>query len=85
VQMSNIISSQIYRNNDKPYYYTGNKALLGVVAYNIVLFIGSKIYYVRKNAVRDELWGKMSREERVEYLRTTKDKGNKRLDFRFAH
>jgi hypothetical protein len=40
---------------------------------------------VRKNAQRDEVWYKMTREERVEYLRTTKDAGNKRLDFRFAH
>jgi hypothetical protein len=85
VQASNIISSQIYRNDDKPYYYRGNKVLLGIVAWNVVVFIGSKIYYVRKNAERDAIWYSMSREERVEYLRTTTDKGNKRLDFRFAH
>ncbi len=85
VQASNIISSQIYRNDDKPYYYKGNKALLGIVAWNIVIFVGAKIYYVRKNAQRDDIWFGMTREERVEYLQTTEDKGNKRLDFRFAH
>ena len=84
VQLSNIISSQIYRTNDKPYYYTGNKALLGVVAWNILVFIAAKVYYVRKNAQRDQIWQSMTREERVNYLATTKDKGNKRLDFRFA-
>jgi hypothetical protein len=85
VQTSNIISSQIYRQNDKPYYYTGNKALLGVLTWNICLFIFAKAYYVRKNAQRDKIWEGMSREERVHYLKTTTDKGNKRLDFRFGH
>jgi MFS family permease len=84
VQTSNIISSQIYRQDDKPYYYKGNKVLLGLVAWNIVLFVGSKTYYQWKNKQRDELWNGMSREERLHYLKTTEDKGNKRLDFRFA-
>lgn len=84
VQMSNIISSQIYRNKDKPYYYTGNKALLGVLAWNVCVFIFAKAYYVTKNSKRDRIWNNMSREERVHYLTTTTDKGNKRLDFRFA-
>lgn len=85
VQLSNIISSQIYRSNDAPYYYTGNKVLLGILAWNIVAFIGAKIYYVRKNAKREQIWNSMSREERIHYLATTNAKGNKRLDFRFAH
>lgn len=84
VQASNVFASQIYRNDDKPYYYKGNKALLGVVAYNIIAFIIAKAYYVHKNNKRDKIWNAMSREERVQYLATTKDKGNKRLDFRFA-
>ncbi|RVX73673.1 hypothetical protein B0A52_02563 [Exophiala mesophila] len=85
VQMSNIISSQIYRADDKPYYYRGNKVLLGILAWNIVVFIGAKAYYVWTNNKRDAVWNAMTREERVNYLATTKDKGNKRLDFRFAH
>jgi len=84
VQASNIISSQIYRAKDKPYYYSGNKVLLGLVAYNCVLFVASKFYYVWRNNVRDEKWNSMTREQRLHYLNTTKDKGNKRLDFRFA-
>jgi hypothetical protein len=50
VQTSNIISTQIYQNKDKPLYYTDNKVLLGIAAYNVFLFIGAKIYYTRKNA-----------------------------------
>lgn len=84
VQLASIISSQIYRADDRPYYYTGNKALLGVLAWNICVFIFVKFYYVTKNNKRDKIWDSMSREERVHYLKTTTDKGNKRLDFRFG-
>lgn len=84
VQTGSVISSQIYRSDDKPYYYSGNKVLLGLVAWNVLLFIGSKMYYEVKNTKRDEKWSGMSREERLHYLNTTEDKGNKRLDFRFA-
>lgn len=84
VQTSSVISSQIYRADHKPYYYRGNKVLLGLVAWNVLLFILTKVYYETKNARRDERWSTMSREERLHYLNTTTDKGNKRLDFRFA-
>ena len=40
---------QIYRNNDKPLYRTGNKVLIGICVYNMALFIGAKIFYVLKN------------------------------------
>jgi hypothetical protein len=84
VQASNVISSQIYQKNDSPFYYLGNKVLLGLVAYNIVLFIGSKFYYEWVNNKRDRAWNALTRDQRVHYLATTTDKGNKRLDFRFA-
>jgi MFS family permease len=84
VQTANIISSQIYQAKDKPYYYKGNKVLLGLVAWNFILFIGAKTYYEWRNKTRDEKWNSMTREQRLHYLSTTEDKGNKRLDFRFA-
>lgn len=49
VQTSNIISTQIYQNKDKPLYYTGNAVLIGIAAYNVFLFIGAKVYYTLKN------------------------------------
>lgn len=49
VQLSNIISSQIYRDNDKPLYRTGNAALIAVCAYNFLLFVGLKLFYVYVN------------------------------------
>ena len=84
VQMANIFASQIYRNDDKPYYYRGNKVLLAILAYNVIVIVVAKIYYVRQNNKRDGLWNNMSREERINYLAVTKQTGSKRLDFRFA-
>ena len=85
VQASNVIGINIYRANDAPYYFTGNKALIGIACYNIVLIVVTKIFYVRVNRKREAIWNGMSKEERQHYLDTTTDKGNKRLDFRFAH
>ena len=78
VQASNVISSNIYRNNDKPLYRRGNKILLGILTWNVVLIIGSKFYYMWRNARREAVWSRMSQAERIHYLSTTKDRGNKR-------
>jgi len=66
-------------------YRKGNKVLIGICAYNFALFIGAKLFYVYVNKKRANLWDNMSQQEKEHYLATTKDKGNKRLDFRFAH
>ena len=58
---------------------------LALVAWNIVMFIFAKIFYVTVNRRRERIWSAMSKEQKEEYLATTKDSGNKRLDFRFAH
>lgn len=49
VQAGTIISSNIYRNSDKPLYRTGNKVLIGLCVYNISLFIATKAFYVYIN------------------------------------
>ena len=77
-------SSQIYRNDDKPMYRRGNRVLIGICIYNMVLFIGTKAFYVYINKKRAKIWDVMSAKEKADYLATTTDKGNKRLDFRFA-
>ncbi|KAH7146192.1 major facilitator superfamily domain-containing protein [Dactylonectria macrodidyma] len=84
-QASSVIASQIYREDDKPFYRRGNKVLLGVVGWNVVMTIFIKVYYIQKNKSRERIWNAMSSAEKDEYLKTTKDEGNKRLDFRFAH
>jgi hypothetical protein len=52
---------------------------------NIALYALVKAYYVLRNKQRDKKWTAMTAEERVHYLATTTDRGNKRLDFRFTH
>lgn len=59
--------------------------LLGLIAFNIVWAVGMKLFYIWRNKSKEKLWDAMSREEKDHYLNTTKDEGNKRLDFRFAH
>ncbi len=52
---------------------------------NVALYALVKVYYVFRNKQRDDKWNAMTPEERVVYLDTTTDLGNKRLDFRFKH
>ncbi|KAJ2915854.1 hypothetical protein MD484_g4575, partial [Candolleomyces efflorescens] len=86
VQASGIISSNIYRKDDAPMYHRGNSWLIGVCAFNcFILYPGVKAYYIWRNKSRDRIWDNMTPEEKSEYLTTTKDRGNRRLDFRFAH
>ena len=84
VQASSVIGSQIYRTPDAPLYRTGNKVLIAICCYNVVLFVGAKLFYVWRNNVRDKQWKSMSQAEKETYLATTTDKGNKLLTFRFA-
>ncbi|KAJ3942964.1 uncharacterized protein N0V96_007196 [Colletotrichum fioriniae] len=85
VQTDGIISSNIYRSDDAPLYKRGNRSLLGIVCMNLILYPLVKAYYVYRNKRRDRIWEGMSEEQRLAYLETTKDEGNKRLDFRFSH
>ncbi|KAI9645120.1 hypothetical protein NHQ30_005854 [Ciborinia camelliae] len=62
-----------------------NRTLLILLFLNITLYVLTKIYYIKRNAYKDSKWNGMSEDEKLEYLATTKDEGNKRLDFRFAH
>ncbi|KAH1823556.1 hypothetical protein KXW04_007489 [Aspergillus fumigatus] len=85
VQTSNIIANNIYRENDKPYYRTGNKVLIALAVYSLVLFVVARFYYEWRNKTKAQKWNAMSSAEREEYLSANKDLGNKRLDFRFVY
>ncbi|OAL04277.1 MFS general substrate transporter [Phaeosphaeriaceae sp. SRC1lsM3a] len=85
VQAGGIVSSNIYRKDDAPNYKRGNTALLSIACMNLVLYGLTKAYYVWRNKSRDKKWNAMTQEQQLEYLETTTDEGNKRLDFRFAH
>ncbi|KAF5593746.1 tartrate transporter [Fusarium pseudoanthophilum] len=83
-QASSVISSQIYRDDDKPLYRRGNKVLLALVGWNVVMTVFIKGYYIWRNKTRERIWSAMSDEERDEYLRTTKDEGN-HIDLPILH
>ncbi|KAH7057053.1 major facilitator superfamily domain-containing protein [Macrophomina phaseolina] len=85
VQAGNIIGSNIYREDDRPLYQRGNKILLAICCFNVVLLYVVKYYYVAKNKRREEAWAKLTGEEKIDYIQNTKDEGAKRLDFRFTH
>lgn len=73
------------KQDDAPRYRRGNRVLIGLVVSNIALYLLTKMYYVWRNQSRDKKWNAMTDDEKAHYVATTKDEGNKRLDFRFAH
>lgn len=85
VQTSGVIAANIYRADDAPLYHRGNAILLSLVIGNIIWYSATKVYYVKRNQYRDRVWKGMNENERTTYRVETRDEGNKRLDFRFAH
>ncbi|KAJ5766613.1 uncharacterized protein N7511_004229 [Penicillium nucicola] len=85
VQASSIIANNIYREDDKPLYRRGNKVLIGIACWSMVMFIIAKYYYVWRNKKNAAIWNNMSSEERKQYVAENKDLGNKRVDFKFLH
>ncbi|KAF4551895.1 MFS-type transporter-like protein 60 [Elsinoe fawcettii] len=85
VQLSRVIYSNIYRQDDRPEYRRGNRQLLAICAMNMVIYTIVKVWYMWRNKTRQKKWDGMSTEQRIEYLTKTSDRGNKRLDFRFVH
>ncbi|KAL2002439.1 hypothetical protein VTN02DRAFT_6780 [Thermoascus thermophilus] len=85
VQLGNIISANIYQADDAPLYHRGNTNLMIINFLTLGVFLGTKLYYVLRNRSKARKWDAMTDEEKKEYIQTTKDKGNKRLDFRFVH
>lgn len=71
--------------DDAPKYKRGNRVLLAIACLNILLYCLTKAYYVFRNKQRDKKWNALTEHEKLEYVATTKDEGNKRLDFRFAN
>lgn len=58
---------------------------MSIAAYNIVLYLAVKAYFVWRNKSRGRKWKQLSAEEQVDYLENTTSEGNKKLDFRFVH
>ncbi|KAK9462295.1 major facilitator superfamily domain-containing protein [Lipomyces oligophaga] len=84
-QLSGIITSYVYRADDKPLYHRGNSVLIGLGCMSIAVYLLVKIYYISRNRYRDRIWNAMTEEEQNHYKFNTVDEGSARLDFRFAH
>lgn len=84
-QLGRVIYSNIYRDDDAPEYRRGNRTLLAICVMNICLYGLIKTFYVLTNKRRDKKWQALDRKEQLGYLSTTRDTGNKKRDFRFAH
>lgn len=85
VQAATLVGQNIYQPSDAPFYHKGNRVLLGITAAAIIVSWFAKGWFVWRNRQRAAIWDSWTLEEKEEYLRTTKDEGNKRLDFRFQH
>jgi len=85
VQASGIIGSNIYRSDDAPLYRRGNRALIGITCMNIVMYFLTYVFYRTINARRKKKWDSWTPKQRQEYLDTTTDEGNQKLNFRFAY
>lgn len=57
-------------------YTVGNRALLGVLCVNTVIYLAVKLYYAQKKKSRYKKWKTTTEEERVTYLEITRDQGN---------
>ncbi|AAW42552.2 transporter, putative [Cryptococcus deneoformans JEC21] len=85
VQASALIASNVYQPSDAPYYHKGNRVLIGISVASIVICWLAKAWYIWRNKQRAKIWDSWTVQQKEEYLATTKDSGNKRLDFRFLH
>ena len=87
VQIGSLISSQIYRKWDGPYYKTGNSVLVAICALSCVVMVLQRQMLVRLNKKKEAKWSQMTAEDKALYhadVVARQAEGNKRLDFRFA-
>lgn len=88
VQIGSVIGSQIYRKDDSPYYYRGNKVLISICAFALVNMLVQRFWLKTLNSRKERVWERMSAAERVEYQNDQESRekdGNKRLEFRFKY
>ncbi|CEL09324.1 Putative Allantoate permease [Aspergillus calidoustus] len=85
VQVSGMIGANIYQSSDAPRYFKANKGLLVICIWMcFIQYPGTYFYYRWRNNSKAKQWDAMTPEEQHHYRQTSTDKGNKRLDFRFA-
>jgi hypothetical protein len=83
-QAASITSANIYQPHDAPLYHRGNVALIIISIFSLLSVIFANVYYRYRNHTRDKIWKSMTLEQQHDYVESTTDRGNKRLDFRFS-
>lgn len=84
-QAAGIVSSNFYREEDKPLYHKGNEILIVSALAALGWIFVARWWFIQRNRKKDSIWNAMSKEEQIDYTRTTTEKGNKRRDFRFSY
>lgn len=68
-----MISTNIYREDDRPAYRRGNRVLLGFNVFSIFLVLVIKVYYMWRNKQRKQRWDALTESEKMRYLEEHKD------------
>ncbi|THW45376.1 putative MFS transporter [Aureobasidium pullulans] len=85
-EIGSIAAAQIYRDDDKPYYYTGNKVLISICAVSIVGLLIHREVLKHINRKKKRAWESLSEVEQREYSKNQEHSiGNKSLTFRFSY
>ena len=88
VQIGSLISSQLFRKDDAPYYHRGNKILISICVLAIASMLAQKYWLKFLNSKKEKVWSSMSDADKAVYQADSKERekdGNKRLDFRFVY
>jgi hypothetical protein len=87
-QISHTVPLEIYRADDAPYYYLGNKVLVSICALTVVVFIVQRLWLGYLNTTKERKWSALSLDEKDAYQANKEERekdGNRRLDFRFKY
>lgn len=66
----------------------GNKVLVSICAFALVVFVAQRQYLVLLNKRKERVWNSMTEGEKAAYQNDFQQRekdGNKRLDFRFQY
>lgn len=86
-QAGGIIAANVFRGDIEhlsSVLQHGVTTLLEISLLSMTLILLSNYWYQWKNHQKEKVWNSMVPEEKANYLQKTRDKGNKRLDFRFV-
>ncbi len=83
-----LTGSEIYRADDEPYYYRGNKVLISVCALSLIVLIAQRQFLASLNRKKEKTWQGMTAFEHAAYQNDSAKReveGNKRLEFRHKY